>query len=141
MFTGSEREQVDFERDTFAGVPVPQGIRSLMGQLSIRELMSVIATAQVVVSGSTGPAHLAAALRVPIVTLSDPLRSHLPVRWKPLGRGVLLRPDVPTCERCIGEICPYWDCLDRFTAPEVSYRVAQVIQASQIPSSLQIIHI
>jgi heptosyltransferase-2 len=141
VFTGSETEQVNFERDTFAGAPVPQGIRSLMGQLSIRELMSVIATAQVIVSGSTGPAHLAAALRVPNVSLFNPLRNHLPVRWKPLGRGMLLRPDVPTCDRCIGEACPYWDCLDRFTAPEVAYRVAQVLRAGQTPSSLQIIHI
>ena len=70
VFTGSETEQVDFERDTFAGVPLPQGIRSLMGQLSIRELMSVIATAQVIVSGSTGPAHMAAALRVPMLVYS-----------------------------------------------------------------------
>jgi len=141
VFTGSEPERIDFERDAFAGAPVSQGIRSLMGQLSIRELMAVIATAQVVVSGSTGPAHLAAALGVPTVSLFNPLRNHLPVRWKPLGRGVLLRPGVPTCERCIGDACPYWDCLDRFTPPEVAYRVAQVIRASQKPSSLQIIHI
>ena len=141
VLTGSETERINFERDAFAGEPLPQGIRSLMGQLTIRELMAVIATAQVIVSGSTGPAHLAAALGVATVTLFDPLRNHLPVRWRPLGRGVLLRPDVPTCEKCIGEICPYWDCLDRFTAPEVAYRVAQVIRASQMPSSLQIIHI
>ena len=112
-----------------------------MGQLSIRELMAVIATAQVMVSGSTGPAHLAAALGVPNVSLFDPRRSALPIRWKPLGRGVLLRPDVPTCEKCIGEACPYWECLDRFTVPEVANRVVQVIRDSQIPSSLQIIHI
>ena len=29
--------------------------------------------------------------------------------------GVVLRPDVPTCEKCIYEACPYWDCLDRLT--------------------------
>lgn len=141
VFTGNEQEQIDFEREVFAGAQVAQGIRSLMGQLSIRELMAVIATAQVVVSGSTGPAHLAAALRVPTVSLFDPQRNHLPVRWKPLGRGVLLRPDVPTCEKCIGEACPYWECLDRFTVSEVANRVVQVIRDSQIPSSLQIIHI
>lgn len=141
VFTGSEAERVDFERDAFAGAPVSYGIRSLMGKLSIRELMAVIATAQVVVSGSTGPAHLAAALGVPTVSLFDPRRNHLPVRWKPLGRGILLRPNVPTCEKCIGEACPYWDCLDRFTVPEVTSRVVQVILDGQLPSRLQIIHI
>lgn len=141
VFTGSESERADFVWDTFAGTSAANGIKNLMGQLSIRELMAVIATAQVMVSGSTGPAHLAAALGVPNVSLFDPRRSALPVRWKPLGRGVLLRPDVPTCEKCIGEACPYWECLDRFTVSEVANRVVQVIRDSQIPSSLQIIHI
>jgi ADP-heptose:LPS heptosyltransferase len=141
MFTGSESEGADFGWDAFAGTPAANGIKNLMGQLAIRDLMAVIATAQVMVSGSTGPAHLAAALGVPNVSLFDPRRSALPVRWKPLGRGVLLRPDVPTCEKCIGEACPYWECLDRFTVSEVANRVVQVIRDSQIPSSFQIIHI
>jgi heptosyltransferase-2 len=102
-----------------------------MGQLTIRELMAVIAAAQVVVSGATGPAHLAAALNVPTVSLFDPRRNNLPTRWKPLGRGVLLRPDVPTCEKCIGEACPYWDCLDRFTVENVAARLGAVVQSAQ----------
>ena len=59
--------------------------------------MAVIATGQIVVSGSTGPAHLAAALGKFTVSIFDPRRSSLPIRWQPLGLGVLLRPDVPTC--------------------------------------------
>ena len=95
----------------------------------MRELMGLIAVSQAVVSGATGPAHLAAALNVPNVSLFDPRRNNLPTRWKPLGLGVLLRPDVPTCERCIGEACSYWDCMDRLTVSGVSIHVAQVIQS------------
>ena len=79
------------------------------------------------VLGATGPAHLAAALGVATVSLFDPRRSNLPIRWGPLGRGIVLRPDVPTCEKCIYEACPYWDCLDRITVEQVTARVREVV--------------
>ncbi|MCC6139057.1 MAG: glycosyltransferase family 9 protein [Nitrospira sp.] len=129
--TGSPGERDQFQREALNGVVLHPGINNLMGQLSVRELMSVIGAAQAVVSGATGPAHLAAALTVPTVSLFDPRRNNLPIRWKPLGRGVLLRPDVPTCEKCIGEACPYWDCLDRFTVQDVAARIGTVVRSAQ----------
>ncbi len=136
--TGNEAERVEFEREAPSATGLPGGVDNLMGRLSIRELMGVIATAHAVVSGATGPAHLAAALRTATVSLFDPRKNNLPVRWKPLGDGLLLRPDVPTCEKCIGEACPYWDCLDRFTVPGVADLVAQ---AASTPSGLTLLHI
>lgn len=130
MLTGSQTEKSQFQQDTLSPVPLPAGIINHMGQLSIRELMAVIANAHVVVSGATGPAHIAAALKVPTVSLFDPRRNNLPVRWKPLGTGILLRPDVPTCDKCLGETCPYWDCLDRITIDKVVAAVARAIEPS-----------
>jgi heptosyltransferase-2 len=65
------------------------------------------------------------------VSLFDPRRNQLPVRWQPLGRGLVLRPAVPTCPRCIYEACPYWDCLDRITVEEVTTQVRQVMESSE----------
>ena len=109
-----------------------------MGQLSLRQLMAVIANAHVVVSGATGPAHMAAALGIPTLSLLDPRRNNLPVRWKPLGTGVVLRPDVPTCDKCIGDACAYWDCLDHFTVDNVAAAIRQVLDT---PSALVIHHV
>lgn len=131
VLTGSQIECDQFRMEALDGVVCHPGVNNLMGQLSIRELMAVIGTAQVVVSGATGPAHLAAALAVPTVSLFDPRQNNAPTRWKPLGRGVLLRPDVPVCEKCIGEACPYWDCLDRFTVADVAARLGAVVQSAQ----------
>ena len=130
MLTGSQAERSQFEQDAPVTEPLPEGITDCMGQLSLRELMAVIGHAHVVVSGATGPAHIAAALRVPTVSLFDPRRNNLPVRWKPLGTGILLRPDVPTCDKCLGEICPYWDCLDRITIDKVVTAVTRAIDPS-----------
>lgn len=138
VLTGSEQERTEFGKGLPTSAVSPPGVVNLMGNLSLRELMSVIANAHVVVSGATGPAHLAAALDVPTISLFDPRRNNLPVRWKPLGTGVLLRPDVPTCDKCIGEVCPYWDCLDRFTVAKVMSIISKV---SEAPSALTVLHL
>ena len=138
VLTGSESERNSFQAEALAGSTLHRGVNSLMGELSVRALMGVIASAHAVVSGATGPAHLAAALNIPTVSLFDPRRNNLPTRWKPLGRGVLLRPDVPTCEKGIGDACPFWDCLDRFTVKAVASRVAGVLQAAPLLSIHQI---
>ncbi|MBH0210276.1 MAG: glycosyltransferase family 9 protein, partial [Nitrospira sp.] len=138
ILTGSESEKKQFEANAPSSTPIPPQVTNCMGQLSLRQLMAVIANAHVVVSGATGPAHMAAALGIPAVSLFDPRRNNLPVRWKPLGTGVLLRPDVPTCDKCIGEACSYWDCLDHFTVDKVAAVIRQVID---VPSALVVHHV
>jgi ADP-heptose:LPS heptosyltransferase len=126
VLTGNAAERDKFRADTQAsGWPV--GVRDLMGGLTLRQVMAVIAESHVVVSAATGPMHLAAALGVPTVSIFDPRRNNSPTRWQPLGTGVVLRPEVPTCEKCIYEACPYWDCLDRITVETVAERVTQVL--------------
>ncbi|HEX5645679.1 MAG TPA: glycosyltransferase family 9 protein [Nitrospira sp.] len=138
VLTGNDQERIEFERDTLSTRALPAGITNLMGHLSVRELMAVIANADVVVSGATGPAHLGSAVGTPVVSLFDPRRNNLPVRWKPLGSGVVLRPDVPTCDKCIGDVCPYWDCLDRIT---IEHAVTAVGHVAKAPAALTVLHI
>ena len=138
VLTGSQAEAEMFNRQMLSAAPLPWAVLNLMGQLSVRELMGVIAASHVVVSGATGPAHIAAACAVPNVSLFDPRRNNLPTRWQPLGKGVVLRPDVPTCEKCVYEACPYWDCLDRLTVETVAEQVRQV---SADPSPLKVLHV
>jgi heptosyltransferase-2 len=131
ILSGSEAERVRFLREVEESGGLRGDLLDLRGALSLREFMAVIGAAQVVVSGSTGAAHLAAGLGVPTVSLYDSQRKTHPIRWGPLGRGILLQPDVPTCERCIHEACPYWDCLDRITVDEVAARVQQVLRRAE----------
>jgi len=84
------------------------------------------------------PAHIAAACGVPNISLFDPRRNNLPARWQPLGTGVVLRPEVPTCEKCIYEACPYWDCLDRITVDTVVQHVREVTSRS---FPLRVVHV
>lgn len=130
VVTGTDKEQRRFYEETSVNGFADPHILDLMGQISLRELMAVIGASDIVVSGSTGPAHLAAALGVGTVSLFDPRRNQSSTRWKPLGRGFVLLPEVPTCEKCIYEACPYWDCLDRISVDEVMFRVRKVFDGN-----------
>lgn len=138
LFTGSQAEGEQFSREVLATLPAAQDMCNLMGLLSVRELMAVIGESDAIVSGATGPAHIAAALGVANVSLFDPRRNNLPTRWRPLGKGVVLQPEVPTCEKCIYEACPYWDCLDRLTVETVAQQVRDVVKT---PAPLKVVHV
>jgi heptosyltransferase-2 len=130
VLTGNEAEHKRWEQECGELSAHHTNILNLMGRLTVRELMAIIATSHAVVSGATGPAHMAAALDVPTVSIYDPRRNNTPIRWRPLGRGLLLKPNVPTCEKCIYEACPYWDCLDEITVGEVTMSIEEVLDRS-----------
>jgi ADP-heptose:LPS heptosyltransferase len=130
ILTGSAAEHQRWENECGQLHELHTNICDLKGQLTGRELMAIIQASQVVVSGATGPAHIAAALDVPTVSIYDPRRNNTPIRWRPLGKGLLLRPDVPTCEKCIYEACPYWDCLDRITVEEAAMSIDEALGRS-----------
>jgi ADP-heptose:LPS heptosyltransferase len=140
VLTGNaaERERLYAERHEHDVVSGMAGMLDLMGQLTVRELMGVIGASHAVVSGATGPAHIAAALSVPTVSLFDPRRNNLPTRWRPLGTGVVLRPDVPTCEKCIYDACPYWDCLDRIDPDLVIHHLQDIVTRHE---PLRVLHV
>ncbi len=67
------------------GIEHPNVYSQWMGSLSLRELMAACASADVVVCGSTGVIHLAAALGTPTVGLFCPHPGSQPLAWGPLG--------------------------------------------------------
>jgi ADP-heptose:LPS heptosyltransferase len=76
----------------------------LGGATSFGELAELLAGADCVVVGNTGPAHLAAAVGTPVVSLFAPT---VPAaRWRPWGVAhELLHVDVP-CAGCRARTCP-----------------------------------
>lgn len=92
--------------------PMPVGKRfiDLRGRLTLRELMSVLSLQRLLFSSSTGPMHLAAALRVPTVSMFCPLTACSPALWGPQGNTArILLPGEGYCSvRCPGDpkLCP-----------------------------------
>ncbi|PWK83721.1 ADP-heptose:LPS heptosyltransferase [Lentzea atacamensis] len=98
----------------------------LGGRTSFRELAGVLAGADAVVAGNTGPAHLAAAVGTPVVSLFSPV---VPAaRWAPHGRHVLLGDQNAPCRGTRARECPVpgHPCLDLIDPAEVVAAVAEV---------------
>jgi ADP-heptose:LPS heptosyltransferase len=95
----AERELTAF----VAGPPRPE-VLDLGGETTLAELAEVLAAADAVVVGNTGPAHLAAAVRTPVVSLFAPTVP--PLRWRPWRvPHELLYIDV-LCAGCRARECP-----------------------------------
>ncbi|GAB3309737.1 glycosyltransferase family 9 protein [Epidermidibacterium keratini] len=77
---------------------------NLAGQTNLAELAGVLARADAVVVGNTGPAHLAAAAGTPVVSLFAPTVPA--VRWRPFGRHVLLGDQDAACRQTRAITCP-----------------------------------
>lgn len=98
--------------DLVAG-PARAGVEALGGRTSLAELAEVLADADAVVTGNTGPAHLAAAVGTPVVSLFAPTVD--PRRWAPWGVSCELLGDHDiACAGCRAQACPLpgHPCLD-----------------------------
>ncbi|MFN0157424.1 MAG: glycosyltransferase family 9 protein [Bacteroidota bacterium] len=102
VLTGSAQERI--HGDAFKTLQSDRLI-NVMGELDLRGLMGVLSQASVVVSASTGPMHLAAALKVPTVSMFCPLPACAPSLWGPQGnRSAILLPHDNYCQgECPGD--------------------------------------
>jgi heptosyltransferase-3 len=83
-------------------------------------LARVLGGAEVVVVGNTGPAHLAAAVGTPVVSLFSPVVPA--VRWRPWGVAhELLGDQGAACAGSRARVCPVvgHPCLDGVSVGEV----------------------
>jgi ADP-heptose:LPS heptosyltransferase len=122
--TGSEPERA--LTAAVAGPARPQ-VADLGGKLPLRGLAEVLAGAAAVVVGNTGPAHLAAAVGTPVVSLFAPT---VPAaRWRPWGVPLALlgRQDTP-CAGSRARVCPVpgHPCLNEVGVEEVLAALAAV---------------
>jgi ADP-heptose:LPS heptosyltransferase len=108
-----------------AGPPRPE-VRDLGGTTDLRGLAAVLAAADAAVIGNTGPAHLAAAVGTPVVSLFAPTVPA--VRWRPWRvPHALLHIDVE-CAGCRARECPVpgHPCLAGVSAEEAEAAVARL---------------
>jgi len=98
------------------------------GQLTLPELAGVLASADAVVVGNTGPAHLAAAVRTPVVSLFSPVVPA--VKWAPYGVPARLLGDQNApCKDTRARDCPIpgHPCLSGVTPQEVLAAVEDLL--------------
>jgi len=118
VFTGSKEDRPHI--DEMVGT-LGSSVMRLDGRTTLKVLAAVYGSASVVVSTDTGPMHLAAAVRTPVVALFGPTA---PWRTGPYGEGhVVLRAEV-SCSPCFGRSCKTTElepmaCMNRITVEQV----------------------
>jgi ADP-heptose:LPS heptosyltransferase len=134
VVTGSADERA-LTATVAGGAPFdPKGQRQVVdlgGRVDLAGLARVLAGAEVVVVGNTGPAHLAAAVGVPVVSLFSPVVPA--VRWRPWKvPQVLLGDQAAACAGSRARVCPVpgHPCLDGVQVAEV---VAAVERLAPLP--------
>ena len=101
----------------------------LMGKTDLRLLSAIIEKSDLLISNSTGPMHIAAALGVPTVAIFCPIFTASPKRWGPYGeRDTVITPPVPACRNCSPQRCERGNCMDLITAEEVFEKVSAALK-------------
>ncbi|WP_110007426.1 glycosyltransferase family 9 protein [Geodermatophilus normandii] len=117
------------ERELTAAVAGTRGV-DLGGATTLPEMAALLDGAAAVVVGNTGPAHLAAAVGTPVVSLFSPV---VPAaRWAPYGvPTVLLGDQDAPCRDTRARVCPVpgHPCLTSVTAADVVAAVEKVVAA------------
>ena len=109
------------------------GAVDLGGRVDLAGLAEVLSRAEVVVVGNTGPAHLAAAVGTPVVSLFSPVVPA--VRWRPWGvPHELLGDQEAACAGSRARVCPVagHPCLDGVPVAEVVAAVERLTRLRQV---------
>lgn len=101
VLTGGEGDR-EAERRALAAIDTDSGVRSLVGRTSLRQLVALAGRARLFVGCDTGPMHVAAACRTPVVALFGPAD---PRRTGPWGDGHEVVRVPPPCAPCNRKTC------------------------------------
>ena len=94
----------------------PQKVLNLSGRTSLKELAGLFSLADLVLTPDTGPMHLAAAVKAPLIALFGPTA---PWRTGPYGNGHLVLRKELACSPCFKKKCPTMECMNSLTVEEV----------------------
>ncbi len=128
IVTGADDEQ-DLVTGVLEGIPIEhqQSVLGQAGTLSFPELCALIQIADLTITNNTGPMHIAAALKTPVVTLFA--LTNPPEQWGPWHvPHRQLYHDV-SCRICYQRVCPYQhECL-RLVSPGIVVSAATELLA------------
>jgi lipopolysaccharide heptosyltransferase III len=98
-----------------------------LSSLSIGELVAVSAGAKMFIGNDSGPAHIAAAVKTPLVALFGPASA---VRWSPWRAPSILIQNYFPCNPCAMYTCEAFDepeCIKSITVDQVAKAIDRLL--------------
>lgn len=107
---------------------MPERVIDLAGKTTLRELMALINCCSVFLSNDSGPMHMAAALKVPVLALFG---STSEIKTGPYGIGKVIHKHVD-CSPCYKRTCPIdFRCMTRIGVDEVYQQLKEMIDENR----------
>ncbi len=108
---------------------ISQAVINLAGKFNLAELIAVIDKADIFISNSTGPIHIAAALGKFTIGFYPKILSCSPQRWGPYTRKKIIFTPIIECSNCTRKQCEKLDCMNSIESEEVFYQIEKVYQS------------
>ncbi|MDA9031038.1 lipopolysaccharide heptosyltransferase II [Candidatus Pseudothioglobus singularis] len=101
---------------------------NLAGKTSITELTNYISDLDIIITGDSGPMHIAASLQIPTVALFGPTNPIETSQWKN-PNSVIVKKNLE-CQPCMKRTCPlqHNNCMKLIEAKEVIDSINKVVQ-------------
>ena len=115
VVTGSRQDE-EAVREILRRVDRPSKVFNLAGKTGLRELAGIFSLSDLVLTPDTGPMHLAAAVKAPLVTLFGPTA---PWRTGPYGNTPTILRKPLACSPCFKKKCGTIECMRSISVEEV----------------------
>lgn len=123
LLTGAEEEQDLVGRiQAHVRATVRPALHTVAGILSFAELCALIRTSDLLITNNTGPMHISAAVKTPVIALFA--LTNPPEQWGPWQVSHRLLNVAVPCRLCYSRVCPYnQECL-RLVTPTMVVEAA-----------------
>ena len=102
-------------------------ILNLSGLFNLGELVALINKADLLVANSTGPLHIAAALKKYVIGFYPKIKVCSPERWGPYSeKSFIFQPEID-CNTCTREQCERLNCMNSINIDAVYKKIESVI--------------
>ena len=109
---------------------VNERVVNLAGHRELRELITIIAQADLFIGNSTGPLHIAVAVGTPVIGFYPKVVSCSKERWGPYSDTAHVFTPKTECSNCTTEQCAQLNCMMSIDTDEVVQRVREVLEYS-----------
>jgi heptosyltransferase II len=111
-----------------------RGAVNLAGETDLRDLIGILSLADILVSNDTGPAHIAAALGRPVLTIFGPTNEYQTAPRGPCTS--VLRAEGIECARCMLRDCPIdHRCMTRISSEEAASAALLLLERGRVSSA------
>jgi len=105
---------------------------NLGGQTTLRDLAYLYKRASLLITTDSGPMHLAAALRTPVVAIFGPTD---PSRTGPYGKGHTVIQKTLSCSPCFLKSCDSHECMHDISVEEMFHAVQEKLMGNASPDT------